>query len=794
MRTSFCLVIAIAVLLAPSLAGATWSHDPEVNNPVCVVLDDQEFPQIVADGGGGYIVVWQDFRNGADYNIYAQRIGPTGDTDWADAGVQICGAAGDQVSPRLVADGAGGAIVVWEDGRGADSDIYAQRIDDTGGTHWTAGGLVVCAEAGDQDHAALVGDGSGGVIVAWEDHRRTPGKEDVYAQRVGAGGTATWGGGGIVVGDTTGIQKSVGIAGDGAAGAVLVWSDDRAAVGGIHAAHLDDLGDVIWASGGSVFGGTGTSYDRPVIVGDGAGGGIVACQVLTVGGHWDILAQRIAPTGDLLWGTGGATLCSYAGDQTLPQIATDGSRGAIVAWHDERSATNTDVYVQRVDSWGTPSWFPNGLGVTTTLDDASEPRIVSDGDGGVLVTWHGGPSGYEDVLAQRIGNAGTALWAVNGVAAFAAPGFQREPGIASDGAGGAVIVCHDLRSATQTDIYAERVERNGYLGYPAPAITSVIDHPDDQGGQLIASWEPSYLDVWPHDAVDAYTVWRRYGGTARGRRAVAFPWYIDPAVPAALERDGWAFTGQIQAFQLPEYAYVVPSFGDLSDTATVWTDVMVLAHSYLADDSWMSEPSTGYSIDNWAPGAPDSLIAVAVGSDIELAWHPSRYRDEDLRHYQVHRSDTSGFAPHEGTLLSVSVDTLFADVSPDPGVWHYRVVAEDVHGNVSAPSNEAFAASGTGIDDVLPTAFALRGCFPNPFASSTSVAFDLPAPCRVRLDVYTVDGRLVAAVGGGVVDAGHRSIAWDGRDRRGNALPSGIYFARLEAGEEVAVQKVVLAR
>jgi hypothetical protein len=794
MRTSFCLVIAITVMLSPCLAGATWSHDPEVNNPVCIALDDQEIPRVVGDGEGGYIVVWQDLRSGADYDIYAQRIDPTGEALWAGPGVQVCGAAGDQMSPQLIADGASGYIVVWEDGRGADADIYAQRIDDTGGAHWTAGGFAVCAEVGDQDHFALVADGSGGVIVAWEDHRRTPGAEDLFAQRVDAGGSAAWTAGGVAIGDTAGVQKSVALAQDGFGGVVLAWSDGRPSVGGIHAARLDDLGDLVWPSGGNVFSGTATAYDAPVVLGDGAGGGIVACQALAAGGHWDILAQRLGGTGAVLWGTGGATLCSSAGDQTVPRVVTDGSGGAIVAWHDGRAGSNADIYVARVTSWGTLPWLPNGVGVTTTTDNAGAPRIVSDGGGGVVVTWHGGLSGYEDVLAQRIASTGTAAWTLNGVALFKAPGFQMEPDIASDGAGGAVVVCHDFRNSTDTDIYAQRIERHGYLGYPSPVITSVIDHPDDQGGQLIASWSPSYLDAWPYEGVDAYTVWRRFGGTTRGQRVVSFPWYLEPEVPATLERDGWALVGQIQAYQLPEYAYVVPSFGDVGDTITIWTDVMVLAHSYLPEGSWMSEPGTGCSIDNWAPGAPDLLVAVPVAADIELSWHPSRYRDEDLRRYQVHRSDAPGFSPGAVTLLSTTPDTLFTDLEPDPGLWYYRVIAEDVHGNESLPSNEASAPSGTGVDDVIPAAFALRGSFPNPFSSSTSVAFDLPAPCRVRLDVYTVDGRHVATVSDGLVEPGQRSITWNGRDDRGRPATSGIYFARLEASGEVAVQKVVLAK
>ena len=45
-----------------------------------------------------------------------------------------------------------------------------------------------------------------------------------------------------------------------------------------------------------------------------------------------------------------------------------------------------------------------------------------------------------------------------------------------------------------------------------------------------------------------------------------------------------------------------------------------------------------------------------------------------------------------------------------------------------------------------------------------------------------------------VQDAGAHTLAWDGRDRRDVALPSGVYFARLEAAGGARTQKIVLAR
>ena len=73
------------------------------------------YADLVADGSGGAVVAWQDGRPGAVWDIYAQRLSALGAQRWAPSGNPVCTAAGDQKNISMVADGAGGAIVTWED-------------------------------------------------------------------------------------------------------------------------------------------------------------------------------------------------------------------------------------------------------------------------------------------------------------------------------------------------------------------------------------------------------------------------------------------------------------------------------------------------------------------------------------------------------------------------------------------------------------------------------------------------------------------------------------------------------
>lgn len=83
---------------------------------------------------------------------------------------------------------------------------------------------------------------------------------------------------------------------------------------------------------------------------------------------------------------------------------------------------------------------------------------------------------------------------------------------------------------------------------------------------------------------------------------------------------------------------------------------------------------------------------------------------------------------------------------------------------------------------------------PNPTRDGVRFAFDLAADgADVRLELFDVRGRAVRALAAGPRAAGRQTIAWDGRDANGARLPAGLYFARLRAGGEEAVQRVVLA-
>ena len=95
----------------------------------------------------------------------------------------------------------------------------------------------------------------------------------------------------------------------------------------------------------------------------------------------------------------------------------------------------------------------------------------------------------------------------------------------------------------------------------------------------------------------------------------------------------------------------------------------------------------------------------------------------------------------------------------------------------------------------IPGTFKLEPNFPNPFNPSTTLRINVPARSNnVKLIVYDVLGRQVAALFSGTLNRGSYKYVWNGHDQSGRALPSGVYFAVLKAPQFSQTIKMMLVK
>ncbi|HKW15847.1 MAG TPA: FlgD immunoglobulin-like domain containing protein, partial [Candidatus Krumholzibacteria bacterium] len=429
----------------------------------CTQTGDQNFPATCPDGAGGAFVTWYDFRSGTHPDIYAQRLNAAGVPQWTSGGVAVCVATDDQFLPSVIADGAGGAIIAWHDGRTGgvnNADIYAQKLNAAGVAQWTADGVLISSGARNQFNPKLASDGAGGAIITWYDYRNNFSTPDIYAQRVNSAGVVQWLADGIEIAVQPGTQIGPRIVPDGAGGAVIVWLDFRSLTHyDVYAQRVNSAGAVQWgANGTAISTATGLKFYLELIS-DGSGGAIATWQDQRSGSA-DIYAQRVSSAGVALW-AGDTAVCTDASHQDYPSIATDGAHGAVIAWEDGR-VSGSEIYAQRINATGVVQWTLNGVAVCAASGAQDRTGTASDGAGGAIIVWQDRRSGDYDLYAQRINAAGVTQWTANGIVVTTASGEQRFPVAVSDGSGGAFLAWQDARNA-DLDIYAQRLNGSGSM-------------------------------------------------------------------------------------------------------------------------------------------------------------------------------------------------------------------------------------------------------------------------------------------------------------------------------------------
>jgi hypothetical protein len=88
----------------------------------------------------------------------------------------------------------------------------------------------------------------------------------------------------------------------------------------------------------------------------------------------------------------------------------------------------------------------------------------------------------------------------------------------------------------------------------------------------------------------------------------------------------------------------------------------------------------------------------------------------------------------------------------------------------------------------LPTEFAVKTNYPNPFNAQTKFNFDLPNDGAVNINIYSITGQLIETISG-QFEAGTRSVTWDATD-----VASGVYFYRVSFGDVSQTMKMTLLK
>jgi len=181
-----------------------------------------------------------------------------------------------------------------------------------------------------------------------------------------------------------------------------------------------------------------------------------------------------------------------------------------------------------------------------------------------------------------------------------------------------------------------------------------------------------------------------------------------------------------------------------------------------------------------------SVTAVEGGLQIRL-----EIRDFQSEETLIVRRSSTGEGPWfdlDGAFQEIQPGIfVYVDRQVEPGkIYYYKLDVKDGEGNVS----ELYKGSG-----VLPAGkLVLEQNYPNPFNPSTRIYFYLPERVPVKLAIYDVSGRHIKTLAKGVFRAGPYTLSWNGDNRFGERVGTGVYIYKLTAGRETMSRKMLLMK
>jgi hypothetical protein len=222
-------------------------------------------------------------------------------------------------------------------------------------------------------------------------------------------------------------------------------------------------------------------------------------------------------------------------------------------------------------------------------------------------------------------------------------------------------------------------------------------------------------------------------------------------------------------------------------------DEIALYGRALSDAEIQKHYTDGLDGVDYCTGAPvatllQSFSAQIMDSQIVIGWELSE-AGIDMR-FVVRRAE--GKNGHFTEIVSPKIDGTdlsfaFKDTDLKPGTtYRYRVEVTDEEG-----SWVLFETAAISTPSAVLTLHQNR---PNPFNPSTTIKFVLPENGHANLSIFDARGKLIVSLVDQVLSQGLKEFAWDGKDARGKAMSSGVYFYRLKAGNNVLTRKMVLIK
>ncbi len=671
-------------------------------------------PSIAVDPSGGYLIVWEDYRN-AQPDLYGRQFDAVGSPVGSDLTFVPGGpAASEQIVPEIAFSSVHDFVVGWIDGR-AGQQLYAQRFDAITGLVGVNTLINAASSSATTDDPSIISLPNGTVVCGWASFAAT--NQILFTT--------------MTAGFTPQTEFPIQNASNGQRWGVYLLPIDNSSLASV------------W---------TEVDIDE------------------------DIRAQRISTTGTRAWTE------QQLNDDANGTIASDPAVAAFTTWNhlavfSDRRNDGGDIFLQAFTSDG-QLLFANrrvtedAVGVTQTL-----PAIAARPNGGII-TWRDDRS-VSGISGQRIFGR-----LVDAAGLFTSSEFLISDTLSVNGKNQQTVAIND--NLVSVAMWAEQIGnltrlhgswRNASGAPIAPvqlidAINTGVVLAIGVGADSGASFHFGYLQVTGSGA----TVFGRSYSSGQ-----MFQTGFSYALPGGSATQEAAF-----AFQ--------PDGG----TVITWTETQsggLLLKVVGLNPSGVvrSGPVTVVSTASYRPR--DLAISSDEFGRISLCWIDDRTFSPQAMATQLQGNLTTLIAEYAVAMAAPSFMKSPA-VSTQFGRSH--IVWADPRGAGLGMYGSTTLFDPTDADDeenpALPNSFAIHSVYPNPFNPSTTISFTLPTSGEVRLSIRNLLGQEVVVLKEGQMKAGEHEILWNAEDADQVQFASGVYFVVIEFAGKQDSRSVVLLK
>lgn len=847
----------------------------------------QRYPCIAMDGNGNFVIVWNDLKNG-NWDIYFQRYNNTGIALGLNTKANDDIGTTAQGYPAIAMDDSGNFVIVWDDLRNGNSDIYFQRYNSNG----TA--IAENTKANDDTGTAnqyspsIDMNRGGNFVIAWMDRRN--GNLDIFFQRFNSSGIIQ--GVNKKANDDTGTkdQMEASVAIDDNSYFVIVWQDSRNENDDIYFQRYSNIGTDLGVNT-KVNDDTGTENQwYPSIAMDYSGNFIIAWQD-NRNYDWDIYYQRYNIAEGKIGGNKKANNDSGTEWQTNPVIAMDGSSNFVIVWTDERNE-NDDIYFQHYNSSGTAQGFNTKANNDPGKESQGYASLVLDNSGNFVIAWEDQRLSNLDIYFQSYNKSGSVQGVNTKANDDSKSASQYSPSIAMDDNSNFVIAWNDSRNGNG-DIYFQQYNNNGTLKGVNSKVNNDVGNADQIAPTIVMDVNGNFVIVWEdyrNGVSDIYFQRYNSNGAAQGTNTKANietgdVYQYNPS--AAMDNSGnfvivWE---DRRNNNLDIYFQRYNNVGTAQGVNTKANDDSGTALQYIPSITmdgngnfvvvWYDKRNGNFDIyfqrynsngtanglntkvndDNGTALQYSPSIAMDDNGNYVIVWYDFRNANSDI-YFQLYNSNgslrgvnikantdagtTKQNTPsvameNSGNFVIVWVDyrygtnnpdiigqRFFADGSMNEG--NYRIVADgpnygeqlpvvaansdkitfawmdnrrskgwDIYGKIvdwdwdgttSVSENELRKSK----------EFELTGNFPNPFFDNTNFEYLLGNKSNIDVSVFDIHGNKVRTLLNESQETGRHSLTWDGKNNNGNNVNKGVYLVRFSSATFQVYTKTILLK